>query len=219
VVVEKLGGAKDVAEQLGPRDRAYRSTPQPGANAPSIRCRMHGLIFTSLRQFTAAQLPAHADAIWAGQPEFLPTEVYGDEEFEELVDRAAVVTGQPRRAILLEFGRFTAQTVFQRLRPAFYEEAGGTRQFLLTVEARIHEVLRHSIPGAAPPRLQVVPFGAEGVSIAYTSERGLCDLLEGLVLGTADFYGERFEIEQATCIHRGDFACSFFIAPQADAGT
>jgi predicted hydrocarbon binding protein len=174
---------------------------------------MHGLIFTSFRAFTRMRLPDHADAIWDGAPPFDETDAYPDEEFERLVDRAALEAGESRRAILLDFGRYTATTSFRLLRPEFYEDVAGTRQFLLRVERHIHEELRASIPGAAPPRLQVRPFGADGVSIAYISERKLCELLEGLVLGTGEFYGEELVVEQSTCMHRGDDACSFFVTP------
>jgi predicted hydrocarbon binding protein len=176
---------------------------------------VHGLIFTTLRQFTQAQLPEHADAIWAGQPPFLAVAAYPDEDFDALVERVSAVTGASRPAILRDFGRYTGKTAFLLLRPEYYAAASGTRDFLLNVEERIHETVRATIPGAAPPHLQVVALGDRGVSIVYTSERRLCHLLEGLVIGTADYYGERFEIEQATCVERGDLACSFFVTPAA----
>ncbi len=174
---------------------------------------MHGLIFTSFHQFTAAHRADHTEAIWDGRPPFLPGEIYPDEQFEELLGDASGKTGESRRTMLIDFGRFTATTVFRQLRPEFYDEAGGTRRFLLDVEERIQEVLRASTPGAAPPRLQVHRFGSDGVAISYISARRLCELLEGLVLGTAEFYGERFAIDQPTCMHRGDDACAFFVSP------
>jgi hypothetical protein len=70
-----------------------------------------------------------------------------------------------------------------------------------------------SLAAAAPPRLQVLPLGTGGVSITYTSDRGLCELLEGLIVGTAAHYRERFEIDQPICVHRGDGACAFFVTP------
>ncbi len=172
---------------------------------------VHGLIFTSFHRFTSTAYPRSAESIWRDQPQFGPGDVYPDEHFEALVEHAESATGEERSTILLEFGRFTAKTIFRQLRPDFYDQSAGTRRFLLDVEERIHEVLRASLPGAAPPRLQVRALGADGVSISYISERRLCSLLEGLVLGTAEFYGERIEIDQPTCMLRGDDACSFFV--------
>jgi predicted hydrocarbon binding protein len=63
-----------------------------------------------------------------------------------------------------------------------------------------------------------VPLGDEGVSISYTSERKLCELLEGLVLGVAEYYREVVSVEQPLCMHRGDVACSVLVTPaHADA--
>lgn len=174
---------------------------------------MHGVIFTSFLQFCWSELGPQADEIWAGRPRYLAVEAYPDGDFDALVDGAAEVTGRSRRELLLDFGTYTAQTMFLLLRPEYYESSAGTREFLLGVEERIHEVLRRTIPGVAPPRLNVVPLGEHGVSITYTSERRLCDMLEGLVVGTAGFYGERFAIEQTACMNRGDLACCFFVLP------
>ena len=174
---------------------------------------MHGLIFTSFRQFTRSDYAGREDAIWAGLPIYLAVETYPDEAFYALVDRTLQVVGETRRDVLLRFGRYTATTVFRLLRPAYYEESAGACDFLLGIEERIHDEVRATVQGAVPPKLQVVPLGKGGVSISYTSDRGLCDLLEGLVIGTAEYYGERFLIEQATCAQRGDSACCFFVTP------
>jgi hypothetical protein len=176
---------------------------------------VHGLIFTSFRQFCWSHYPAEADAIWAGLPRYLAVDSYPDGDFDALVERAVQETGDERREVLLSFGRYTAQTIFRLLKPEYYEASNGTVDFLLGVEERIHETVRATITGAAPPRLQVVRLGADGVSISYTSDRALCDLLEGLVQGTAEYYREQFEIAQPTCVRRGDAACCFFVTPAA----
>lgn len=176
---------------------------------------MHGLIFTAFRQFTWTRLPEDADAIWRDHPHYVMTEAYDDAEFDAAVRRAVAVTGRTRRDLLLDFGRFTGFWVFRVARGDYYHESADTRQFLLGVESRIHETVRATTPQARPPHLQVVPLGADGVAITYTSERGLCELLEGLVHGVADYYDERFDIEQPVCMHRGDPACSFLVTPAA----
>lgn len=174
---------------------------------------MHGLIFTGLRRYTWTTFPEEAPAIWDGLPAYVQDESYPDEEFETVVGRIAEATGRPRDELLRDFGRFTGFWTFRALRSDYYEQTHGTRAFLLHVESRIHETIRRTTDGAAPPRLRVTPLGADGVTIAYTSSRGLCQLLEGLVAGVADYYGERFEIAQPLCMHRGDPACSFVVTP------
>ncbi len=172
---------------------------------------MHGLIFTAFRQYCWTRLEEHSDEISRGLPNYVMTESYPDADFEVLVARAVGLSGRSRRDILVDFGRFTGFWVFRVMRGDYYEESASTRGFLLGVESRIHEAVRESTPLAAPPRLHVMPLGESGVSISYTSERKLCELLEGLVLGVAEYYGEHVSIEQPLCMHRGDVACSVLV--------
>jgi hypothetical protein len=179
---------------------------------------LHGLIFVSFLEFTRYAYPDLHEAIWKGEFDYSPLETYPDESLVELLARTAHLTGRPTREIELAFGTFTARTAFLRLQPSFYRESGSTRRFLLDVEARIHEVVRATVRDAAPPRLRVVPLG-EGVSITYTSERQLCAMLEGLVVGTASHYEEAYTVEQVLCVHRGDMACVFHASPISEMAT
>lgn len=174
---------------------------------------MHGLIFISFLDFMEKRF---GDG-WNHSP-YHASEAYPDDEFRSLVERAATGTGRAGADLLREFGVFAATEAFAGLYPGYYAESGDTRSFLLAVEERIHELVRKSIPGARPPRLHVRPLGEGGVCISYTSERGLCDLLEGLLVGTAQYYGETFDIEQVMCMRNADLACSFLVQPSSATG-
>ena len=170
------------------------------------------MIFATLAQFVADQVPAEAAESWRRRT-FDADAAYPDGEFETLVDDACSATNRSRREFLRSFGAYTAKTTFAQLYPQYYAASDGTRTFLLNIEETIHELVRHTIRGAYPPRLAVRPLGDQGVVISYTSERRLCALLEGLVVGTADYYGETFSISQAACMDRGDAACAFIVEP------
>jgi hypothetical protein len=170
---------------------------------------VHGVIFTSLRDFLSAEHgPNCADELFGGRV-YLLSEAYEDAELVELVGRASALTGTDQEELLHDFGVFTAERTFTRLYPAYFAIALSTREFLLSVETLIHELVRATIPNARPPRLRVEPFGEDGVEITYTSSRQLCALLRGLTEGTARHYGETTSIEERTCMHRGDDACTF----------
>jgi hypothetical protein len=172
---------------------------------------VHGVIFASLRDFVTAEHGAEAaDAILDGGI-YLLSEAYDDREFVRLLDRTAEVTGRDVDALLHDFGVFAAGQTFTRLYPAFFEIAVSTREFLLTVEARIHELVRATIPRAQPPELRIEELGEDCVSIVYSSPRRLCILLRGLTEGTARHYGETASIEETTCMFRGDDACRFTV--------
>jgi hypothetical protein len=147
--------------------------------------------------------------VFEGQPAYLLTEAYPDEDFSAAVQRACELTGVEVDDLVREFGSFAGETTFPRLYPAHFAVAGSTRPFLLTVEVLIHELVRATIPKATPPQLGVTPLGENGVSIDYSSPRKLCSLLQGLVEGTASHYGESAQSEETSCMHRGDARCRF----------
>ena len=174
---------------------------------------MHGLIFASLRDYTASRLgDKRAHELWDDRI-FEATETYDDEWFVAQLDRVVAATGESREEVLRGFGSFAARTTFARLYPSYYDECADTCTFLLGVEERIHALVRETLPGARPPELQMQAFGDGGVLVSYTSERRLCRVLEGLVLGTAEHYGETIDVVEIQCMDRGDPACVFTVQP------
>lgn len=171
---------------------------------------MHGVIFRSLREYVcAAHGDEAADTVFGARRTFEVDQAYPDEQLARLIERAALASGRDVDAVVHDFGVFTAITTFPRLYPAFFSVATSSRDFLLTVEGRIHELVRATIPNAAPPELAITPLGDDGVSIIYASRRGLCVLLRGLVQGTASRFGEQATLEEVTCMRRGEPACRF----------
>jgi Haem-NO-binding len=146
-----------------------------------------------------------------GEPLYLLSESYPDERFNALVERACRVTGLERDALLHDFGVYTATTTFARLYPALFAMSQSARAFLLTVERPIHELARTVLPTARPPELAVSELDEGALSIVYNSPRRMCALLRGLVQGTALHYGETIDIQEHTCMRRGDQACTFEI--------
>jgi hypothetical protein len=172
---------------------------------------MHGLIFASLRDYTVQRLgEEHVSDIWSDRI-FELTEAYDDEWFTAQLERLAVATGEPLGEVQRAFGSFAAQETFLRLFPDYYEANKDTFTFLLGIEAKIHELVRATIAGANPPRLHVQRLSELGVLVSYTSARKLCRLLEGLVRGTAAYYGDDLVVEEIQCMHRGDAGCVFTV--------
>jgi hypothetical protein len=179
---------------------------------------VHGVIFTSFRDFLDAEHGAAVRAkVFEGEPLFLLSDAYPDEQFVRLLREASAQIGVDQGDLLEAFGVFAAERTFSRLYPAFFAVSRSSRDFLLTVETRIHELVRATIPNAAPPQLAVSELDDDRVEILYTSSRRLCRLLRGLAEGTARHYGERTELVETTCMLRGDAACRFevMIVPSA----
>lgn len=172
---------------------------------------MHGIVFASLHDFLHARGGRTAVAdVFDGRvyPMF---QAHPDSDFAELLGRAGEATGLDEEELARDFGAFTGEKTFPRLYPAFYELAPDTCTFLLGVEDRIHELVRATIPDANPPALTVRETGSQSVEIEYTSPRKLCRLLEGLVLGTARWYGEDVQVTETACVKQGAPACLFLV--------
>lgn len=172
---------------------------------------MHGLIFAGLRDYSVERLgEERAAALWADRV-FAIDESYDDEWFGAQLDRLAAATGEPGDRVETGFGVFAARRTFPGLYPDYYASSEDVFAFLLGIEERIHELVRATIPGATPPRLHVQRLGGEGVLISYTSERQLCRLLEGLILGSAEELGPKVDVEEVQCMFRDDPGCVFTV--------
>jgi predicted hydrocarbon binding protein len=172
---------------------------------------MHGVVVDSLGEFLAATYGPKTAALVLGDRSYSTAEAYPDEELSALVGRTAGATGREIDDVYRSFGRYTALETFRAMYPDYYDSHTTARTFLLGIQEQIHRVVRLTIPGAYPPYLAVVPFGANGVVVTYTSARRLCRLLEGLVTGTAEHFGERADMDETQCMQRGDPACAFHV--------
>lgn len=70
----------------------------------------------------------------------------------------------------------------------------------------IHPEVRKLYPAAAPPHFCSTPRDG-GLRLEYRSSRGLCRLVEGLLLGAGDYYGQTVEVGHATCVRAGGDVC------------
>jgi len=174
---------------------------------------MHGIIFAGFHDFVRDLGGAPAVAEIFGDETYSMVDAHPDEAFAELLARAVAYTGIEQEELERRFGSFTGEHLFPRLYPAFYELAPDTFAFLLGVEDRIHELVRATVPDAHPPALAVRPGGDGGVEITYDSPRRLCRLLEGLVHGTSQHYGEAVRVEETACARHGAAACRFLVEP------
>jgi hypothetical protein len=169
---------------------------------------VHGLIFASFRDYLVTEHGAAvANDVTAGEPQYTLSEAYPDEQFLALLGRACERTELSADELLFDFGVFTASTTFARLYSVLFKASPTARDFLLTVETPIHEVVRETMPDARPPRLAVADLGDEGLEIVYSSPRRICALLRGLVEGTGRVYDEALRIEEPECMHDGAPAC------------
>ncbi|MDB4950557.1 MAG: hypothetical protein JWM27_3206 [Gemmatimonadetes bacterium] len=149
-----------------------------------------------------------AAAAAAGVPggPFHVGETYPDEWMFALVMQASRASGLPVAVVLEEFGAFVAPALLRVYEP-LVDPAWRTLDVLEHTERAIHTAVRARMPGAAPPALASRRVADDQVEIDYRSARRLCWVAKGIARGLAAGFGERIEIEEPECMHRGGERC------------
>lgn len=131
---------------------------------------------------------------------------YPDEELLRLVGAASEALGLPPADVVRTLGEAAIPLLATRY-PFFFEPHTSTKSFLLTLNDIIHPEVRKLYPGADVPTFGFEESSDDTLVLRYHSERKLCALAEGFVLGAAAHFGERAEIDQPACMLRGDEDC------------
>jgi hypothetical protein len=138
---------------------------------------------------------------------------YPDTEVMMLVGAAARVMKLRPEEVVRWFGR-SALPLFAQRYPGLFSEHVSTRPFLLTLNSLIHPEVRKLYPGADVPDFEFDTTAPDVLFMDYRSKRRLCAFAEGLIEGSAAFYGEIVTMHQSECMHRGDEKCRFQITFQ-----
>lgn len=177
---------------------------------------MHGVIFEELKGFVSSTL---GDEAWtallvsAGMEgrTFDQLQAYADADALTLVTTASEITGKSVPDLLQAFGEYIAADLLamsQSLRSPDWK----TLDVLENTERSIHSVVRLDNPGASPPELKAVRTKPNEVTVNYSSSRMMCPLAKGICLGIAAYFNEEIQIEEPSCMHRGDDTCSIVVA-------
>ncbi len=172
---------------------------------------MHGIILRELKKYVEAKLgkPAWTELLEAAGVSgkvYLPVSEYPDAELVALVNLASTKSGMPVDALLEGFGEFIVPDLLQIYRSSI-GPAWTTLDLLEHTETVMHRAVRMRDSTASPPKLAVVRSDPRSVAITYGSPRKLCAVAIGIVRGVAQHYGERVEIDEATCMHQGAPVC------------
>lgn len=151
---------------------------------------MRGLILIELLDFAAREYPPALDA-----PRYEALAAYEDGDFETILARIQLQSGVPRGALLRRFGRHLFAR-FTALFPVFPAGADSALDLLADLESKVHRELRGLAAGLDPPKLLCAGRGSDWVELRYRSAHRVADLVEGLVMGCADHFGEQLELRR-----------------------
>lgn len=130
----------------------------------------------------------------------------------ELVDMVVVLSERvdlPVPALVNAFGHHLAE-VFSTKFTSFFDEASSTIEFLKSIDNHIHVEVAKLYPDAELPEFTFDESNSEQFLLNYRSTRGFADLAEGLIEGTAKYYGEDITISREDSID-GDFHQAQFV--------
>lgn len=136
----------------------------------------------------------------------VPFKMFPDEQAVAAVAAVAEAERKAVAEVLRAYGRFFVGWAKPSYRTAF--SAPSAREFLKGT-ARLHAVAVQVNARAAPPDIRVLEPAPDRLELVYDSPRKLCPIMHGMIESVAELYGERVDVTEPACMHRGDPACRF----------
>ena len=143
---------------------------------------------------------------------FSVSDDYPDQMTLDLVEAACQVSGLSEDQVLFEFGRFWVTHTGVQSYPSYFKLAGkNAREFLLNMD-KVHVQVTKNVINVSPPRFGYEQLEDGRLLMHYTSERGFCSALRGLIVGVGDFFHEKLEVHETTCMKKGDPRCTMEVS-------
>jgi predicted hydrocarbon binding protein len=172
---------------------------------------MKGIINKGIQELVEAKFGEQAwekvkQIAKCAEPFFSASEDYPDQLTLDLASAASEVSGFPLETVLVEFGKFWVTNTGARAYRTFFKLAGSSaREFLLNMD-RVHRQVTKSI-NARPPSFEYEEPPDGRLIMYYRSERRLCLVLRGLILGVGIHFGEVVSVQETACMNDGVPRC------------
>ncbi len=141
------------------------------------------------------------------EPFFSLYQDYPDQMTVDLIQAASAESGLSVETIMVEFGKFWITNTGRKNYSVYFNIAGNnTREFLENVN-RIHSMVTRNIPNARPPQFKIQDFENGKMRLHYFSDRRLCFVVKGLILGLGELFNEKLQVESVACALKGDSHC------------
>lgn len=135
---------------------------------------------------------------------------YQDAEIVALVVAAAEKLGKQPNEILRWFGEKAAHQFHTKF-PELFARFDSLFEFILSLNDIIHPHVKQLYPAAEVPHFNLIEQHENHLVIEYISNRQLCFLAEGLILGCAQIFSTSVEVTQSQCTHNGDKTCHLHV--------
>ena len=173
---------------------------------------MKGSVFNALQEFVETN---HGLEAWdtmlntldlPSQGIYTSSIKYDDSEMFSIVTYYCEALNVPASDLLRTFGEFLFVKLMP-MAPSEAKQAPSLHAFLYMVDNLIHVEVKKLYADSNLPEFDYADQNDQHLTMIYRSERKLCHLSEGLILGAAKHFGEQVSISQSKCCHEGDDAC------------
>ncbi|WP_226007972.1 heme NO-binding domain-containing protein [Natrinema salinisoli] len=177
---------------------------------------MHGIILKGLKDFTIEQ---YDEATWnrirdeadVERRLYVPVTEYPDEHVFELVTTASEISGVDPPILLRAFGRFLVPQLVQTYGVHVEKDWDGL-ELIENVEEYIHMALRaKDMADFTPPAVDARRLDENRVVVRYNSDRQLCEVAIGILVGIGEFYDESYTVTESQCMHDGAPKCEIVV--------
>ncbi len=179
---------------------------------------MKGEIFNIYEDFVVDQygrdsfedhLTECKEALVTKEP-FVGPATYPDSDLLVMLEKGCARFRLSLPILLKNLGRFTFAKLADKL-PNFRERFPDAKSVLIGLNDMIHVEARKLYRDAQPPVFVVQEISANKLSLTYVSKRKLYDLVDGLLLGLADYYGIKIEVKKILLDEASTKTCMFEI--------
>ncbi|NHN41776.1 hypothetical protein G9C85_09050 [Halorubellus sp. JP-L1] len=175
---------------------------------------MHGILHKSLKSYVAENM---GEDVWDDvldraeiDPKlYLPVSHYPDSDLTDALSVIAAMSGHDEPAVERDFGSFLADDLLSTFKAHVRDDWStfDLLESLPTIYAQIEAQNEETnTPDVATNRL-----GADEMVLEFRSERDLCTLGEGVVVGVGEVLEDPCEVTQETCVREGDAHCEFHV--------
>lgn len=146
---------------------------------------------------------------------YVATEEYPDEEVVRFVLSISKKLSLESSVVTRVFGHYLFGEL-NRKYTGFTNKPQTLYDFLDSIENVIHVEVRKLFPNACLPTIDCNIINTNEMIMTYHSERKLCFLAEGLIIGASEHYNEPMKIKHTDCMHDGHDACLIHVIRDMD---
>ncbi|MDN3609944.1 heme NO-binding domain-containing protein [Vibrio ostreicida] len=135
---------------------------------------------------------------------------YADSELLNMVVALSEKSNIPAEDLVRAFGQYLFKQLYDSC-PTDVSQISDLKTFLLAIDGVIHKEVKRVYPQAYLPSFSYQELGDGSLEIFYNSDRELCELAEGLIVGASEYFSQPITLSHPDCLHRGDQHCKIVV--------